>query len=446
MTMQNKAHSLTSIFGMNWNPASATFTATLMLLSLIPLLLSLIITTQPAQAQTYTVIHSFTGGRDGISPESGLTRDVAGNFYGTTFGSRSSAGRGTVYKLRDYSSIGWVLNGLYTFKGGSDGANPYGRVAFAQDGTLYGTTEFGGGIGCGEVACGTVFQLKPPARIPNSAQDPWNETVIYRFTGGSDGAYPQGDLTFDASGNIYGTAQNGGDNSSGVAYELVRSGAGWGLTVLYAFYQYTGDGVLPTGGVVFDRSGNLYGVTQAGGASDRFGTVYKLSPSGGGWTEQILYSFTGGNDGADPIGGLIIDASGNLYGTTTLRGSGYGGTVFELTPANGGWTFNVLYGFYSQDDGGGGPEDKLAMDAAGNLYGTTMYGGAYGLGNVFKLTPSNGGWIYTSLYDFCSEGYPACRDGAWPVSNVVFDANGNLYGTTSLSGAYGYGTVWEITQ
>ena len=182
-----------------------------------------------------------------------------------------------------------------------------------------------------------------------------------------------------------------------------------------------------------DASGNLYGVTRFGGSH---GVVYELSPSESGWTEQILHTFSGsgGNgDGDYPLGGLIIDASGNLYGTTA-GGGGHGqGMAFELTPANGSWIFNIIYNFSAAPGNDGpfvGPEDKLVMDAAGNLYGTTFSDGAYDAGSVFKLTPSSDGWNYTSLHDFTGD-----TDGLWPVSSLVFDANGNLYGTTTAGGS-----------
>ena len=402
---------------------------------------------QSAQAQTFRVIHTFTGGADGASPAAGLTMDAAGDLYGTTCagghtGSNCGSplcgnGCGTVFKLKHFAS-NWVLNPLYSFVG-NDGQNPEGRVALAPDGTLYGTTYRGGGGGCG-VGCGIVFQLRPSAadQYQPAALVPWNEAVLYRFTGLSDGAQPQGDLTFDQLGKIYGTAQGGG-NGLGVIYELTPSEGGWAETVLYSVQDRRGS---PTGGVIFDSSGNLYGANNLGGQYDD-GAVYQLSPSGSGWTEQNLYSFTGGTDGWFLWGGLMIDSSGNLYGTTSAGGSGGGGTVFELTPSSGGWNFTTLYGLPGTGLGGG-PFEKLVMDAAGNLYGTSTGGGKYGYGTVFKLTPSSGGWTYTSLYDF------ACGpDGGYPISNLVFDANGNLYGTTYECGVQGsgggFGVVFEIT-
>jgi len=395
---------------------------------------ALAVATPRAQAQTYTVIHTF-GGADGVSPWAGLTMDAGGNLYGTARGG-GTHNDGTVFRLRK-SGSGWVLNTLYSFAGGNDGTEPRGRVSLARDGTLYGTTFFGGGPGCyNGNGCGTIFHLIPPPVAPRSALTPWNETVLYRFSGGSDGGYPRGDLTFDPPGNIYGTADYGGDNY-GVIYELMPSNGGWTQTVIYT-PQGSGGGTDPQGGVIFDRAGSLDGVFEAGGQYG-YGTVYQLSPSGSDWTEQTLYAFTGERDGQNPVAGLIIDSSGNLYGATSAGGTYFGGTVFELTPNDGGWTYNWVYGFLA-----GGVVDKLVMDAAGNLYGTTQVDGAYRFGAVFKLSPLNGGWIYKSLYDFTGR-----NDGAYPMSNLVFDANGNLYGTTSEGGSPnclgGCGVVFEIT-
>jgi uncharacterized repeat protein (TIGR03803 family) len=385
-----------------------------------------IIATPAAQAQTYTVLHYFLGQGDGTHPSTGLTIDAAGNLYGTT-----SAGgpgeNGTVFKLKR-SGSGWTLNTLYGFGGGGGGNGPEGRVALAKDGILYGTTAIGGGSGCLSFGCGTVFRLTPPPSAPKSASAPWNEAVIYGFDG-ADGFTPQGDLTFDRAGNIYGTTLYGGSsecNNSGLigcgtVYELTPSGSGWGETVLYA-PQDGSDGTEPIDGVVFDASGNLYGEFQSGGPFN-WGLIYKLSPSGSGWTEQTAFDFSGGNNGGVPHAGMIFDpSSGNLYGTTFFGGSGGCGTVFQLTPANGGWTLNTIYGFTGAP-GGCNPQGKLVMDADGNLYGTTFYGGAGGgggNGTVFKLTPANGGWTYTQLYAFNGD------LGAHPMSSLVFDAAGNL--------------------
>ncbi len=383
---------------------------------------------QSSPAQSYTVIHDFTAGGDGANPYTGLSIDAARNLYGTAVAG-GAHGHGTIFRLKR-DGAGWVLTPLYSFAGGSDGTGPQGRVTIARDGTLYGTTSAGGSSDRG-----TVFHLRPPAAAPKTTLSPWNETVIHAFTG-HDGGLPQGDLTFDASGNLYGTTVGGGDFNWGTIYKLSPSGGGWTESVLFSA-RNDADGAEPQGGVVFDAAGNLYGTFQfsLGG----YGTVFQLSPSGSGWTERSIYSFTfSGDDGIEPIGGLIIDSAGNLFGTTLYGGSfPAGGTAFKITPSGGGWTHQTIHSF---TDGDGGPVDKLVMDADGNLYGTAFSAGAFGWGSVFKLTPSAGGWTYTALYDFTGG-----TDGARPMSAVVFGANGKLYGTASSGGANNYGVVWEIT-
>ena len=388
-----------------------------------------------AQAQTYNVIHSFSGGGDGAQPYAGLTMDAAGNLYGTTAQGGANAG-GTVFKLSKRGS-NWVLTPLYSFAGLDDGLNPWGRVTIGKNGTLYGTTYNGGGSGGG-----TVFQLRPSSAAPKSALAPWSHTVLYDFylSYGSDGCFPQGDLTLDGSGNIYGTTEQCGVNNNGITYKLTPSGSGWTESVLYS--QPYGDQAYAQGGVIFDGAGNLYGVLSDGGQNG-LGAVYQLSPSGSGWTEETLYNFFEYVYGVVPQGGLLIDASDNLYGTTVTGGSNEGGIVFELKHGNGGWIFNTLYNLSGCRLCG--PRDKLVMDAAGNLYGTTYGDGAYEMGSVFKLTPSNGGWNYTSLHDFTGG-----SDGGHPLSTLVFDANGDLYGTASGGGTLacsssGCGVVFEIT-
>ena len=399
--------------------AAATILTILFVLALILLF------AQSAQAQTFTLIHNFTGGGDGAQPQTGLTKDAAGNFYGT--------GGNTVFKLKR-SGSSWVLNTLYTFQGGI-----YGRVAIAPDGTLYGTTMYGG------TGSGTVFHLVPLPTAPKTAVAPWSETDLYLFTGGSDGKYPESDIIFDQSGNIYGNTYMGGDSQAcddgcGVVYKLSRSGGGWTQSVLYTFHS--SDGLSPWSGVIFDKAGNLYGSALEGGQYYA-GEVYQLSPSGSGWTMHVLYTFTGGADGRHPNGGLIFDPFGNLYGGCELGGiPSNAGTVFELTPSNGSWTFSTLYSFPEcayPNNYCGGPAG-MTMDAAGNLYGATYLDGAYGYGNIFKLTHSGGGWIYTSLHDFTGH-----ADGGYPNSPVVLDASGNLYGTAWVGGSYGEGVIWEIT-
>jgi len=404
-----------------------------------------------SQAQTYSLIHSFSGGADGANPYAGITIDGAGNLEGTATG--GGLGYGTVFKLK-YSQSGYSFGVLYTFTGGSDGAFPYNGVVIGSDGILYGSTYLHGGNGCGGNGCGTVFNLRPPATFCRAVLCPWMETVLYHFMGGNDGSEPtQGaNMIFDQLGNIYGTTASGGAYGQGTVYKLTRSGGGWTETVIHTFGA-PGDGTQPMHSVILDTNGNLYGTTLSGGANNN-GVVFQLVPSGSNWTENILASFSlSGSAGGVPYAGLIIDQSGNLYGATSANASGErppfgyggGGAVFELIPSGSGWTLKILYNF--PDPGGGyhcGPYGNLVMDAAGNLYGTTYSDGAYGYGSVFKLTPASGQWTYTSLYDFCSGGWP-CSDGQLPSGDLAMDANGNFYGTASRGGTNTYGVVWKIT-
>jgi uncharacterized repeat protein (TIGR03803 family) len=393
---------------------------------------------QPVQGQTFSVIYNFTGGADN-GPEGGLTMDGTGNFYGTASGYiqdlHCHSGCGEVFKLTHERS-GWNLTPLYRFNGGSDGSLPYARVVFGPDGNLYGTTMRGGGSGCGANVFGPGC-----GTVFTLSPAGGNETPIYRLSQGKDGTGPAWDnLVFDRAGNIFATSVGGGLYNGGTVYELTRSSSGWTKTVLYNF---TGgaDGNSPRG-VIFDGAGNLYGATASGG-NQRRGTVYQLVPKGLGWTQKVLYNFQGLSDGANPGDALVMDQAGNLYGTTGYGGTGcdylYGcGNVYELSASiTGNWTLTVLHSFSYWDMGSVEP---LTMDAAGNLYGTTFREGVYGCGSVFKLTRSGSDWTYRSLHDFtCGS------DGGWPTSNVTLDTNGNLYGTATENGANGVGVIWEIT-
>ena len=386
----------------------------------------------PAQAQTLTTLYSFTGGADGGGPVAGLTMDRAGNLYGTTsYGGNKGGstcdvdGCGTVFKL-EHKGSGWVLVPLYAFSG-PDGYVPEARVLFGPDGALYGTTTYGG-----QSNAGVIFRLQPPAAACKTALCPWTETVLYSFSGGSDGAYPTyGDLTFDQAGNIYGTTPDGGDPicKCGVVYELSRSHGGWTETVLHTFSQQDGEGLSPFAGVIFDAGGNLYGTTVS--SFSRFGegpgAIYELSPSQGAWTENVLYTFTGDRDGNEPYGGLIFDSAGNLYGVTGCI-TGPPCTVYELSPSGGGWTLNVLYTF---NDVYEGSLAALTMDPAGNLYGTLTLADQ----GVFRLTPSGGTW---NLTGFNSPG------SVFTEGSVVLDAGGNVYATSEVGGNHSKGNIFEI--
>jgi len=325
-----------------------------------------------------------------------------------------------VYKLT-HTDAGWVLTQLHLFSG-FDGINPASRVIIGPDGALYGNTGAGGN------GYGTVYRLQAPASC-RTGNCPWTETILYAFQHGSDGAGPGGDLTFDQQGNIYGTAGGGPPGGScngtcGVVYKLSRSGGSWTYNVIYAF-QGDDDGDGPNGGVVIDASGNLYGTTAAGGR-DRFGTIFKLTPSGSGWTESIIYNFANNGDGATPVAGLILDHAGNLYGAA-LQGGEYGaGTVYELNTAGG--SFSVLASL--PYPAGQGSYSKLAMDANGNLYGTAW------LGNVFKLTRSGNSWILTDLG----------VGNLGMTCSLVVDSDGVVHGTDPDGGTYSLGSVFEIVQ
>lgn len=271
-------------------------------------------------------------------------------------------------------------------------------------------------------------------------------TVIYTFTGGSDGNNPKSQLVFDGQGNLYGTTTAGGAHGQGDVFELSpATGGAWTETVLYSF-QGSADGSLPAAGVIFDNKGNLYGTLYNGGAFGH-GAVYELSPAaGGGWTKTTLYSFTGGNDGGQPVCSLIFDKAGNLYGTTGLDGPYGQGVVFELTPnSDGSWSETVLHAFVALTTSDGqGPAGSLAIDGAGNLYGVTVQGGAANLGVVFEVSPvSGGGWTESLLYSFLGG-----NDGAAPAtSNVIVNTAGTtILGTTTQGGSAGKGTVFKMKK
>jgi uncharacterized repeat protein (TIGR03803 family) len=384
------------------------------------------------------VLHNFNNdGTDGYYPEVGLIVDAAGNLYGTTTAG-GAYNSGTVFELTPAAGGGWTETVLHNFGNGTDGATPYAGLIFDAAGNLYGTTQYGGTYGVG-----TVFELTP------AGGGSWTEKVLYSFNlNGTDGAVPEAGLIVDAAGNLYGTTYFGGTYLYGTVFELTPAGGGgWTEQVLHSFNNNGADGSLPAAGLIFDAAGNLYGTTVNGGTGSNCvlgcGTVFELTPAaGGGWTEQVLHSFNNnGADGSTPFAGLIFDAAGNLYGTTFAGGTYGYGTVFELTPAaGGGWTETVLHNFGNGTDGTA-PYAGLIFDAAGNLYGTTSYGGTYNYGTVFELTPAaGGGWTETVLHNFGNG-----TDGITPYAGLIFDAAGNLYGTTFVGGTYGYGTVFEVT-
>jgi uncharacterized repeat protein (TIGR03803 family) len=387
------------------------------------------------RAQTMVALHAFSG-PDGSNPAAGLIMDRGGNLYGTTYMGGAND-HGTVFKLSQERGS-WILTTLHRFQGGNDGANPVGRVVFGPDGDLYGTTD-GGGIANN----GTVFRLTPPATFCPSTQCPWTETVLYAFTGGSDGANPQAvDLAFDSAGNIYGTTYLGGRScliygQCGVVFKLAKTGQHWTETTLYEFSGQP-DGGSPIGGVAFDSAGNLWGTTVHGGVYDG-GALFELSPTGSGWTETVLHSLGNLPDGYGPLAGVILDQQGNIFGTTNQGGTTHCGTVFELSPGAGGWTYGVLANFTGQYQG---PAAVPTLDVSGNLFGGTENCGANQAGNVYELVPDgHGDWTNLDLFDFGSgqlNQYGSVVEGA-----VVVDSSENVYGTALSGGAHGLGTIWE---
>lgn len=415
-----------SVFEINLRTRSIAFISLVTMVAVLTLL-------PTAQAQTFNVLYNFTGGVDGSSPWGQLAMDPAGNFYTGTMEGGNDTGSGAAIKLEPVSGT-WLLQPLYDFNGGNDGVQP--QVVVASNGAVFGTTQAGG-----LSRCGIVFQLRPRPTPPTTALARWNETILHTFGGGSDGCNPFSPPIIDSAGNLYGTtADGGGNNDAGVVYELVRSGQSYTEQILHRF---TGpDGIAPGAGLVADSSfTNLYGVTQVGGSSND-GTVFRLTNTGSGWMETVLYNFHNSSDGQQPQAGLAMDASGNLYGATGMGGNGGGGAVFELTPSGGIYTFRVIYSLQCNYPSCIGPYlGYLTVDSAGNIYGTTLNEGANTYGSVFELTPSGGSYIFTELHDFSL----GSDDGGFPDGGVIRDAAGNLYGTAVDGGTHGGGIIFQIT-
>lgn len=396
---------------------------------------------------TLTTLYSFgccIWAPSGTNPAADLLMDKHGTLYGTALqGGTSSAcasGCGTVFALTpSVAKDGtWTETVLHTFTGGSDGAFPQAGLVMDQNGALYGTA-YGGGAGAG-----AVYQLTPPA----TAASPWAFTVLYAFSGGSDGANPQSRLVMDQAGALYGTTFYGGllqcplNTGCGTLFQLtppVISGGAWTEKVLYTFTGGS-DGANPVAGLIMDKNGALYGTTYSGGLGG--GTVFQLTPpiaTGSSWTETVLYTFTGNGDGAFPQAGLIFDKNGALYGTSTY-------SAFQLTPPTvqgGSWTAIILHNFPNSATDGAYVQADLVFGKNGVLYGTTFKGGVSGCGTVFALTPpasKAGTWTETALYNFTG-GYD---DGCAPDAGLVMGKQSELYGTTFIRGGNGSGTVFEL--
>ncbi len=340
-------------------------------------------TTFPLTVTGEQLIYSFgSSAADSAHPYASLIQ-MGGDLYGTTQSGGGTHNDGTVFELIP-SGSGWTEQVIHSFTG-SDGAGPYAPL-IQMGGNLYGTAGVGGTNGYG-----TAFEL-----IPSGSG--WNEKVIYNFAGGAaDGAYPIASLTPSSNGNLYGTTSEGGANGSasggdGTVFELIpssTSSSGWNEKVIYSFGSGSADGVVPSAALVPGSSGDLYGTTYSGGTNG-YGTAFELIPSGSGWTEQVIHSFTG-SDGAGPYAPLI-QMGGNLYGTTYRGGanssaSGSDGTAFELIPSGSGWNEQVIYNFAGGAADGANPQASLIPGSNGDLYGTTYRGGTSGVGTVFKIVP-----------------------------------------------------------
>lgn len=426
------------IFSTIWRIATAPL--------VIAIALVLMVFSITGQAQTFKILHDFTGGEDGRWPESVMSPaiDKAGSLYGTNngggyYGDKCPEGCGAAFELAHTPSE-WLLVPLHQFQGGND-QNAWASLTIGPDGALYGTT----------VWPGSVFRLSPGSTPCLTQPCGWIETVLYDFTNSREQQILGSPVTFDPEGNIYLTTNYGGEHVVGAVVKLTPSKGQWSESVIHSFGEGD-DGAFPPSGVIIDQAGNLYGVTTNGGGhrgllGNTCGTVFQLKRSSGGWTENVLHRFTCGNDGGFPVGGLTLDAAGSVYGTTSYGGSPSAlaaGTVFRLTPSNKSWNFTVLHRFFDHKQNWlwgpfTGPWSKMAIDTAGNLYGTTTGAGCEQTvcsGIVFKIR--SGDWSYSLVYQFTGE-------DAWAPCGITLGPNGKLYGTTKVGGAYGRGVIFEIT-
>lgn len=400
-------------------------------------------------AQNESIIYNFASPLAAYSPAAGLVADQNGNFYGTTWGGGSN-GTGTVYELQRMPGGTWAENVIFSFP---TLGNQYGYAAnaviFDHSGNIYGTTTQGGGWGCGDDqgnvwGCGTVYELSP------STGGGWSETNLYSFLGGTDGSAPSGGLVMDSAGNLYGVTNIGGTatNHSGEVFKISpQSGGGWLKTEIYSFGGERHPEGGPQGPLAIDAAGNLYGAAEV---------IYKLSlDSQGMWVHKVLYDFGAHDDGEVARGGLIFDTAGNLYGTTGGGGKFGNGTAFKLIPAEKGqWSEIILHSFDNME--GNFPAGNLAMDNVGDLYGTLTasvspeirrpeggcLGGAIGCGLVYELRSRENGFEYKILHHFAENGV----DGYFPLGGVTLDASGKLYGTTIYGGTGNLGIVYELSK
>jgi uncharacterized repeat protein (TIGR03803 family) len=418
-------------------------------------------TTVTALAANETVLYSFKGGDDGRDPRGGLVSDKSGNLYGlTSKGGRGGVdvcfgtGCGFIYKLTKTSNGTWKKSNLYSFTGGSDGGVPVGKMVIDTQGNLYGVAEQGGTGGCDTVlggGCGVVFQLSPKPK------GHWKYSVIHDFDSSifaNDGAYSNAGVVFDGSGNLYGTTEFGGDFlcDCGIVYQLKPEQNGqWTENIHYTFIGISRGGTdvsFPTSGVFVDAGDRIFGTGSGGGdvnCNDGCGGVYELIPKqDGSYREVVLHIFTGNKDGIQPSGGVTVDAKGNVYGTTEFGGGagcnngGFGcGTVFQLTKLTKGYREKIILRFTGQN--GYAPFADLYIDSRNNLYGTTDAGGNTNNGVVFRLTESSGKWQESVLHSF-GQG----KDGAIPEGGLISDGKSGYFGTTRSGGTAGRGVVFHL--
>ena len=395
------------------------------LLSAIACAFATFILVASTTAQSESTLYTFTGGSDGSGPFGSLISDSAGNFYGTTDAGGVSGGYGVVFEISPVSGGGWSESVLYAFTGGSNGQGPFAGLVFGTAGNLYGTTNFGGTHNMG-----TVFELSPFG-------GGWTQQVLYSFTGSHDGAFPNCSLVIDSAGNLYGTTEAGGSANLGTVFELSPvAGGGWSETTILNGTSARGNAFR---GVTFDNHGSLYTNAAAGGPSNN-GTIIRLSPVSSGWASGVIYTFLGGADGSQPASGLTFQAPGRIFGTTESGGAHNFGTAYELTPASGGlWNKTILYDFGVVGVDTVYPTNPLTIGSVGQLYSASGSGGSGGGGTAYELAKVGGIWKEKILYNFPNGGGVGSPNGG-----VALDSAGNLYGTGHNGGAFGAGGVYEI--
>jgi uncharacterized repeat protein (TIGR03803 family) len=378
---------------------------------------------------TESVVFSFIGGVDGVHPSASLIQASDGDLYGTTQSGGGGdcfvgADCGTAFRI---SNLGGTPteNVVYSFAGGADGMQPYGPVIQASDGSLYGTTAFGGAR-----YGGTVFKITDPGGTPT-------ESVVYSFAGGVDGILPYASLTQASNGDLYGTTSRGGTSDLGTVFKIGDPGA---IPTESVIYSFTGgaDGSDPSTSLIQASDGNLYGTNATGGTSS-FGIVFRISNLGGTPTFSVIYSFTGGGDGAIPQAALIQGSDGYLYGTTYAGGANNSGTIFKIGNLGGTPTETVVYSFTMEGFGAMYPQSSLIQAADGNLYGTTYAGGATNLGTIFRISNLAGTPNESVISSFVGG-----ADGVNPQTALIQASNGNLYGTTYSGGTANFGAVFVI--